>query len=333
MPKRMRLPNGFGQISKIKSKRLRHPWRAMVTVTWDTETGKPIRKIIGYFDSYNEAYEALIEYHKDPDSPNKNITMNELYERWAEEHFKTIQEKSTVPYINAWRKCKECYDLKVVDMRRDQIKMLLEKDDLPPTVRLHIKNTLNLMLDYAIEHDIIEKNYSRILKNTNINRHITEHHVTFSEEELEILWKHSNDIIARLVLIQCYTGLRPGELLKLKPSDINTEDWTFVTGSKTDAGINRIVPVHERIREIILDFENVPYYKRLNDGIRQLELININEHKPHDGRKTFITRMKNANANEYAIKRIVGHAIKDLTEEVYTDRSVEWLHSEISKIV
>ena len=36
--------------------------------------------------------------------------------------------------------------------------------------------------------------------------------------------------------------------------------------------------------------------------------------------------------DEYAIKRIVGHAISDITESVYTERDIEWLHEEISKI-
>ena len=30
--KRMRLPNGFGQISRINGKNLRNPWRVMVTM-------------------------------------------------------------------------------------------------------------------------------------------------------------------------------------------------------------------------------------------------------------------------------------------------------------
>lgn len=41
--KHMRLPNGFGQISKIKNKKLRNPYRAMVTVG-KTPEGKPIVK-------------------------------------------------------------------------------------------------------------------------------------------------------------------------------------------------------------------------------------------------------------------------------------------------
>ena len=45
---RMRLPNGFGQISEIKGRNLRHPFRAMVTVGV-TEHGRPICKILSGF--------------------------------------------------------------------------------------------------------------------------------------------------------------------------------------------------------------------------------------------------------------------------------------------
>ena len=55
-------------------------------------------------------------------------------------------------------------------------------------------------------------------------------------------------------------------------------------------------------------------------------------HHTHDCRKTFVTMAKRANVDEYAIKRIIGHQIADLTERLYTDRSIDWLRSEIEKI-
>ena len=63
--KHRRLPNGFGQISEIKGRNLRKPFRAMVTVG-KTEEGRPICKPLkpqSYFKTYNEAYEALFEFN------------------------------------------------------------------------------------------------------------------------------------------------------------------------------------------------------------------------------------------------------------------------------
>lgn len=51
------------------------------------------------------------------------------------------------------------------------------------------------------------------------------------------------------------------------------------------------------------------------------------DHRPHDGRNTFITMCKNAGVDEYAIKKMVGHEIYDITEKVYTKRDPQWLHN------
>lgn len=68
------------------------------------------------------------------------------------------------------------------------------------------------------------------------------------------------------------------------------------------------------------------------DGV--LREIGLNPaHRGHDGRTHFVTMAKKYNMDEYALKRIVGHRIDDLTERVYTKRPVEWLISEMDKIV
>ena len=56
------------------------------------------------------------------------------------------------------------------------------------------------------------------------------------------------------------------------------------------------------------------------------------EHRPHDGRKHFVTMAKKYGIDEYAIKYMVGHKISDITEKVYTQREFEWLKTEIEKI-
>ena len=55
-------------------------------------------------------------------------------------------------------------------------------------------------------------------------------------------------------------------------------------------------------------------------------------HRPHETRHTFITKAKAVNMDEYILKLIVGHAITDITEKVYTHRTMEQLQSEITKI-
>lgn len=56
-------------------------------------------------------------------------------------------------------------------------------------------------------------------------------------------------------------------------------------------------------------------------------------HNPHETRHTFITQAKYCNVNEYILKKIIGHEISNITESVYTHRSIETYIEEIAKIV
>ena len=79
--KRRRLPNGFGQISEIKNRNLRNPFRAMVTVG-KTSDGRPICKPLkpeSYFATYNDAYAALVEYNKNPYDLGTAITLSLIH--------------------------------------------------------------------------------------------------------------------------------------------------------------------------------------------------------------------------------------------------------------
>ena len=70
------------------------------------------------------------------------------------------------------------------------------------------------------------------------------------------------------------------------------------------------------------------YRKRFEKVMKCLNM----SHRPHETRHTFITKAKAYNMDEYVLKLIVGHAISDITENVYTHRTVEQLKTEIRKI-
>lgn len=358
--KRRRLPNGFGRITKI-NQNLRAPYRVTLTVG-KTETGRPIGKLLkpqAYFKTYNEAYEALIEYHRNPCSLDSGITVKELYNKWSEEHFKKISENSSKAIIYSWKYCSSTYDMNVSDIRARHIRYCMEegyviygneKRTASQDIKLRIKYIWNMLLDYAMEYEIVNQNYARTMSTqesrTMLQNAARRGHISFSAEEMQTLWNSTDYPIVKIILIHCYSGWRPNELVKLKLENIDLENWSFKGGSKTTAGINRTVPIHSCIRGFVKDlyedarkkgceyllggFSYDWYYEHFKDMIRELDLNN--SHRPHDCRKQFITMAKEADMNEYAIKRIVGHSIQDLTENIYTDRSLDWLSSEIEKI-
>jgi integrase len=115
---------------------------------------------------------------------------------------------------------------------------------------------------------------------------------------------------------------------------------------KTDNGKNRTVPIHKKIRHLVEDaydtaktngcellFCGLNYRQYVYRFKKIVVTLDLNpEHRAHDPRKTFVTLCKKANVDEYAIKKMVGHSISDLTEKIYTDRDINWLREELDKV-
>ncbi len=362
--KHRRLPNGFGQITEIKGRYLRKPFRAMVTVG-KTPEGRPISKLLGpvaYFKTYNEAYEALIEYHNDPYDFSPQITMQELFDRFIENYRAKGKKESSVKDIqSAWTHHGSVIsDMKVSDVRVYHLKETINKCE-SPGLKKKTKTLFNMMFDYAVEYEIAKHNYAKdFTLDSSVEREFESNrdgHLAYSPNELQILWENVDFMYVDTLLIQAYSGWRPIELLTLKLDDIDIQNGIMKGGVKTEAGKKRVVPIHPDILNLIiakynnakavgskylcfnedqrngyerLDLTYSMWKSRYKKVIRSLRLKP--EHKPHDGRKTFITMAKACGVDEYALKSIVGHEINDVTEKVYTERQTKWLKAEMCKI-
>lgn len=372
--RRRRLPNGFGQISEIKNRNLRKPFRAMVTVG-KTSAGRPICKPLkpeAYFSTYGEAYAALVEYNRNPYDMESSITVKELYGRWTAEYFKTLKSGASIQAVTlAWGYCSSLYDMRVTDVRARHVKACMEegvavvrgRQQHPnASTKNKIKSLFNLMLDYALEYEIVDRNYARSfhLPDEVIKEIVTvkKGHLAFTDEEMKLLWEHVDDKrYVDVLLIQCYSGWRPQEIGLLKLADTDLEEWTFKGGMKTEAGTDRVVPIHPKIRGLVVRKyreaeamgsiylfnctnpvrnrqSTMLTYDRYHKGfVRIREELKLNPlHRPHDGRTHFVTAAKRYGVDEYAIKYMVGHAISDITEKVYTKRELSWMREELEKI-
>lgn len=375
----MKLPNGYGSVTKLSGNR-RKPYLARVTLGWITneQTGKTTqnRVPIGTYKTKKEALQALAEYGANPyDIQNNNLTLAELYQKWTEAYFPTLSgESSTRTITSAWKYCHPLYKMRVKDLRARHIKGIMEdgyivssrgknagqKVMASPGVKARIKSMFNLMLDYALEYEIVDKNYARTFDiSENIIKEkeaATRGHIIFPPDEMKILWDNVDKIrFVDWILIQCYMGWRPQELATLQLADVNLDEWYMVAGMKTDAGKNRMVPIHTKIQPLVkrnYDYAvslgsdalfndptatkggmKITYDKYAGRFDKVMAALKLNpEHRPHDPRMTFITMAKKAGIDPMVVKRLAGHRINDVTEAVYTVRDLEWLRSDIEKI-
>lgn len=351
--RRMKLPNGFGQISKIKNRRLRNPYRAMVTVG-KTPEGRPICKLLkpqAYFRTYTEAYTALALYNRNP-YDLETMTVGEVYDLWLEEYKQTVSASRLQCVKSAWKNCSLIADKPIRFLRVGDVKTCIEQDGVASSMRTIIKTTLNSVCDYAVECGMADTNPARACHISKVMaKQIASErkgHIAFTDEELNILWQHTDDSVVKIILIECYSGWRPNEFLKMKKSSVDLDSGIFIGGSKTESGKNRRVPIHSKISVLLKEVMdespneyvtaskrgNILPYTTYNERFCQcMHALGLNEdHRPHDARKTFVTLCKKYKVDEYAIKHLVGHYIDDITERVYTDRAPEWLREEIEKI-
>ena len=355
-----KLPNGYGTIYKMSGKRSR-PYRAMKTDKWiiDPVTGKSkqIRSTIGYYQSREDAMIALANYNENPyDIKADSITFSEVYEKWSENYFPTLSNPSSVRTVTAaYAYCNGLYDMRMKDIKVSHLEGTILNAQVGDSTKSRIKSLFNMMYKYAVAHDIVEKDYASVMfaNGSPIKRSRTKEVIPFSQEEIFLLWDNLDSIaFADMILIGIYSGWRPQELAILKVADIDIKVGTMLGGLKTDAGKNRIVPIHPLIRPLIENrmkeatsmqseflFNDAngqqgtymtydKYRKRFEKVMKYLKLT----HRPHETRHTFITKAKVCNVDEYILKLIVGHAIDDITEKVYTHRTIDQLRAEMEKI-
>lgn len=343
----MRLPSGYGGIVKLKGNR-RKPYQVRLTKGF-TDEGKQIYMYLGYYTKRGEALEALAEYNSSPyDITRETITFAEVYKKWSNEHFKKVSKSAIENYSNAYRKyCKSLYKMRFKDIRLTHLQAVIDNCGMAHPTRAVIKTLFKVLTTFAMKNDIVDKDYAQYVdvgqREGKINRK------PFAQEEIDKLFKYVDTFdYLDTILIMIYSGLRVGEMLDLRIENIHLEERYMVGGSKTKAGKNRIIPISKKIEPFIRK-----YYEKNKDkefliinslgrpmgysNYRREKFDNIMEklrmeHKPHDARHTFASLMDSAGANKLCIKRIIGHSSQDITEDIYTHKTLEELIEAIDLI-
>lgn len=338
----MKLPNGFGSIVNL-GKRRRRPYGARITVGW-TDEGKCIYKYIGYYHTKGEALAALSEFHAKPyDLEGNQLTFAEVYHMWAKRDLKNASKSKISCYTYAFANCTDIHDMKLKSIRTCHLQQAVDNCKNRSLSSLNnIRILFKQVYRYALENDFISKDYSAFVTISDTAPKAEKK--AFTEEEIAVLWEHTDNYYVRFALILIYTGLRITELLELKTENVNLAENYMQGGIKTKAGKNRIIPIHHRIKPFIAGLYNPNNVYLYDDNgnpckaniyrksfVNTLSEFNI-RHLPHECRHTTATLMDRYGADPICIKRILGHSTNDLTSSVYIHKDVSGLIEAIEVI-
>ena len=345
--KPLRNPNGFGSVYKLSGRR-RRPWVAVVTTGW-TENGKQVRQPIGYFATKQEGMDALALHRISPVSPKTDITLGELYADWSAIKYKNISKSTENNYRAAWKHLQRLEAAKAKEIKTSHWQAIIDdlaSQDLSQST-LHKVRTLAVMLsDHAMKDDVINKNYAAMVEMPKFEKAKKERFTSFEVKKIEdaatknIPWVDT-------ILIMIYTGFRISEMLGITRFNVDLDRQLVVGGAKTEAGKDRIVPIHPKILkhirtwyrkggEALICRENgkkmsANYYRR-NYYYHALDAAGVRRLVPHACRHTFGSMAAEAGVDPLYIQKLIGHTDYAFTANEYTHPEIEALRKAIDKL-
>ncbi len=198
-----------------------------------------------------------------------------------------------------------------------------------------VRNLASLLCKECMRAKLMDINFGALVQ---LPREEKVDRRSFSVRELSRIWTkaETGDKTAMAVILLCYTGMRPGELLGVRIEEHirQRKDWTYIqTGSKTEAGRNRIIPVPNAV---------LPFLNKLQSGRDFGVLIptptglqwreenwrkrrfyplmldlQIEEAVPYTCRHTYSNLQKRRNIDPEIMMEIMGHTDYSTTVEHY----------------
>lgn len=331
----MKNPNGYGTVTKLSGNR-RRPY-----IIKEGMSGK--QKIIGYAATREEGMILLAKYNRCPWNLDMGqMTFAELYAMWVKMRADRFSASTRYAMQAAFGHCAALQRLCYRQIKPFHMQACIDGCGRSYATQGAIRNLFRHLDRFARELDIIDRAASELL--TVAPTPMTRRTV-FSEDELARIHRHANLPWADSLLFLLYSGFRISEMLDLRTENIDLRLGTMTGGTKTDAGRNRVVPIHPQIRRIVADryaasesgwlFEyngkklSQTQYRRFWNSL--METLSMS-HTPHECRHTFRSMLDSAGANKVCIDRMMGHVSQGTGERVYTHKTIEELKSNLALI-
>lgn len=324
----MRNENGFGSIVCLDKtgKKRRKPWAVRITTGW--KDGKQQRKYVGYYRTQTEALVALAEYHKNGvDVDLSKLTLKEIWDRWlVKTEKKNLSESAMKTHRAAYKNLGKLLNLPIKDIKTAHLQAWMDSLDVKPGTKGKFKSTVSQLFEYALQNDIVTKNYAKFIE---ITEKVEKTGAVFTADEIKLLWDNQDNDTVQQILILIYTGMRIGEMLAVNREHINFEEGYITGGNKTEAGKDRVIPLHDKIIPLVKNQLKDNYWLMQSSRGTAMSYPNASRyfnqvfdkfgfnHKIHDARKTAVSLMHSAGIPMETIRVIVGHSGKGVTEKVY----------------
>lgn len=347
-----------GTITKLSGRRKNLYWARLPV---DYSTGYPTRKSLGCFPSYNEAAEALAKamytQNEIPDL-RQTFTLQDIYDRFIDSnYYLSLSKSGQGAHRTAWKHLSRISQVPICNVTKatfqrpidDLYRMGKKRETLAK-----VRNLSSLLCQEAMGMGLLVTNYGQLVQ---LPKNDSSGAVPFSSVELKLIWSEADkkNNTAAAVLILNYTGMRPSELLNLEISKnlfIYGDRRYFKTGSKTEAGKNRIIPIpdilNNSLDSLIDNRTSGPLVTAPGGGFFRLDNwrprcfnvlmkeLSLSGRTPYSCRHTYADIQKRRNIDPEIMMEIMGHEDFSTTVEFYhttTDEDLDRIFSAVDGII
>lgn len=229
--------------------------------TWQAElgiykNGTRITLTKGGFKTKKEALEYVPQLAK---KRRKDVpTLRNLYDPWSESAMLKLSQSKQTSYNIAWGKLKRIADIEITELTIADLQSVIDKETPTHYTARDAKTLLSHLYKRACAQGDVPSNLAQYIELPKLEE---KEQQPFTREEINNIWRafDSGDMFAGYVLVMIYSGMMPGELLKLEKDMIHLDDREIVgCGIKTKERKTKpiviadvIVPVLESLCEAV----------------------------------------------------------------------------------
>lgn len=295
-----------------------------------------IRPTKGGFKTKKEALEWACSSFEVTDGSPKLI---DLWEDYKVNELPKLSKNRQSAYKTARAKIEPIMGREIHTLTLSELQSLVNEKCPSFYTARDVKTILKAMYRRAMVDNAVSKNVAEFI----ILPKLEEHEATpFTEDELSKLWAafDKKDYFVPYILLMCYTGMMPAEVLACKKEFVDTEKKEiFGCGAKTKVRQKSAIcypDILQPVIDVLLKTEGEKLV-RMNKDIWYeeyylcLERAGIEKKKPYSCRHTFGTEAVKLGVHPEIVKKMLRHSTQR-TQERYTHLSSAAVHEAMANV-
>lgn len=288
--------NGEGSVH-----RYRGGWRAQIVVGYKVVGGvsRPVRPSKAGFPTKRAALEYLETLRAEP--TRQIPTLQALWEEYKIAAYTKLSASRQEKYRIAWPRLEAIQYTRIDLLTTADLQEVINAKALTYYPARDMRDLLSILFQMAMANKFVEVNLADYIVLPDLNEKSRE---PFTLDELIKLWAdYESNWWTGYILLMCYTGMMPGELLAAKKDAVNLDKHEIVgAGLKT---------AERKKRPIVLADELIPVMRSLMEHTPGEKLIRINKDNFYEVYYETLARAGTRRLTPYSCRHTAGTLLTD----------------------